>query len=835
MTRMKLSLPFSNKLKKILTYSREEAVRLCNDSIQPEHLMLGIIRDGDNQAYNILHGSLDIQHYKHILEDNVKNGDTAAAAPVEMTVSDETSDILRLSMLEAKLMKSGQIKTEHILLGFLKRGMMQATEYLSNNGISYNKVVAALTKETTPKADISYDEEDEEDGPPANRNKGNYTTKTTEKSGNTDTPAIDSFGVDITAAAREGKLDPVVGREREIERIAQILSRRKKNNPVLIGEPGVGKSAIVEGLAMRIMDRKVSRVLFDKRIVSLDMSSIVAGTKYRGQFEERMRAIINELKAHPEIVVFIDEIHGIIGAGNQAGQMDAANMMKPALSRGELQCIGATTLDEYRKSIEKDGALERRFQKIIVEPTSAEETKIILRNIKDRYEAHHNVTYTEEAIDACVNLTERYVTDRYFPDKAIDALDEAGSRMHISNVSVPKEIEQQERLIDEAVKQKERLVKEQDYEGAADYRDREKALKAELAQMKADWEARYTETREIVDADQVACTVSLMTGVPVSKIATDEGMRLKGMRQELKSKVIAQDAAIDKLASAIQRSRIGLKDPNRPIGTFMFLGPTGVGKTYLAKKLAELMFSSADALVRIDMSEYMEKFTVSRLVGAPPGYVGYEEGGMLTERVRRKPYSIVLLDEIEKAHTDVFNILLQVMDDGRLTDSNGRTVDFRNTVIIMTSNVGTRQLKDFGHGIGFSAMESKDDKQLSRSIIQKALNKQFSPEFLNRIDEIITFDQLDLDAILKIIDIELEGVYKRIGSMGYRLQLDDDAKEFIAKKGYDKQFGARPLRRAIQHYLEDGIAEMVVEQEVTEGDTIVAYLDNDSVKFKKKD
>ncbi len=832
---MKLTLPFSNKLKKILTYSREEAVRLRNDSIQPEHLMLGIIRDGDNQAYNILHGSLDIQHYKQILEDNVRNGSASEAAPTEMTVSDETSDILRLSMLEAKLLKSGQIKTEHILLGFLKRGMMQATEYLSNNGISYNKVFASLTKETSPKADISYDEEDEEDAPPASRNKSNYTTKTAEKSGNTDTPAIDSFGVDITAAAREGKLDPVVGREKEIERIAQILSRRKKNNPVLIGEPGVGKSAIVEGLAMRIIERKVSRVLFDKRIVSLDMSSIVAGTKYRGQFEERMRAVIKELKAHPEIIVFIDEIHGIIGAGNQAGQMDAANMMKPALSRGELQCIGATTLDEYRKSIEKDGALERRFQKIVVDPTSAEETKIILRNIKERYEAHHNVTYTEEALDACVNLTERFVTDRYFPDKAIDALDEAGARTHISNVSVPKEIEQQEKLIDEAVKQKERLVKEQDYEGAADYRDREKALKAQLTQMKADWEARYTETREVVDADQVANTVSLMTGVPVSKIATDEGMRLKGMRQELKSKVIAQDTAIDKLASAIQRSRIGLKDPNRPIGTFMFLGPTGVGKTYLAKKLAELMFGSADALIRVDMSEYMEKFTVSRLVGAPPGYVGYEEGGMLTERVRRKPYSIVLLDEIEKAHTDVFNLLLQVMDDGRLTDSNGRTVDFRNTVIIMTSNVGTRQLKDFGHGIGFSAMESKDDKQLSRGIIQKALNKQFSPEFLNRIDEIITFDQLDLDAILKIIDIELDGVYKRIESMGYKLQLDDDAKEFVAKKGYDKQFGARPLRRAIQHYLEDGIAEMVVEQEVASGDTIVAYLDNDCVKFKKKD
>ncbi len=832
---MKLTLPFSNKLKKILTYSREEAVRLRNDSIQPEHLMLGIIRDGDNQAYNILHGSLDIQHYKQILEDNVRNGSASDAAPTEMTVSDETSDILRLSMLEAKLLKSGQIKTEHILLGFLKRGMMQATEYLSNNGISYNKVFASLTKETSPKADISYDEEDEEDAPPASRNKSNYTTKTAEKSGNTDTPAIDSFGVDITVAAREGKLDPVVGREKEIERIAQILSRRKKNNPVLIGEPGVGKSAIVEGLAMRIIERKVSRVLFDKRIVSLDMSSIVAGTKYRGQFEERMRAVIKELKAHPEIIVFIDEIHGIIGAGNQAGQMDAANMMKPALSRGELQCIGATTLDEYRKSIEKDGALERRFQKIVVDPTSAEETKIILRNIKERYEAHHNVTYTEEALDACVNLTERFVTDRYFPDKAIDALDEAGARTHISNVSVPKEIEQQEKLIDEAVKQKERLVKEQDYEGAADYRDREKALKAQLTQMKADWEARYTETREVVDADQVANTVSLMTGVPVSKIATDEGMRLKGMRQELKSKVIAQDTAIDKLASAIQRSRIGLKDPNRPIGTFMFLGPTGVGKTYLAKKLAELMFGSADALIRVDMSEYMEKFTVSRLVGAPPGYVGYEEGGMLTERVRRKPYSIVLLDEIEKAHTDVFNLLLQVMDDGRLTDSNGRTVDFRNTVIIMTSNVGTRQLKDFGHGIGFSAMESKDDKQLSRGIIQKALNKQFSPEFLNRIDEIITFDQLDLDAILKIIDIELDGVYKRIESMGYKLQLDDDAKEFVAKKGYDKQFGARPLRRAIQHYLEDGIAEMVVEQEVASGDTIVAYLDNDCVKFKKKD
>ena len=638
--------------------------------------------------------------------------------------------------------------------------------------------------------------------------------------------------MDITRAALEGKLDPVVGREKEIERIAQILSRRKKNNPVLIGEPGVGKSAIVEGLALRIINRKVSRILFDKRIISLDMSTVVAGTKYRGQFEERMRAIINELKENPDIIIFIDEIHNLVGAGNQAGQMDAANMMKPALARGELQCIGATTLDEYRKSIEKDGALERRFQKIIVEPTTVEETKIILHNIKDRYEAHHNVTYTEEALDACVNLTERYVTDRFFPDKAIDALDEAGSRVHINNINVPKEIEQQEQLIDEAVRDKEKAVKGQDYERAADFRDKEKTLREQLNKMKAAWESTLVENRETVDADKVAETVSIMTGIPVSKMAQDEGIRLKGMRQELKTKVIAQDDAIDKLVSAIQRSRIGLKDPNRPIGTFMFLGPTGVGKTYLAKKLAEHMFGSSDALVRIDMSEYMEKFTVSRLVGAPPGYVGYEEGGMLTEKVRRKPYSIVLLDEIEKAHPDVFNILLQVMDDGRLTDSNGRTVDFRNTVIIMTSNVGTRQLKDFGRGVGFSAMAGMDDKQVSRSVIQKALNKQFSPEFLNRIDEIITFDQLDLEAITRIIDIELESVFRRIETLGYRLTIEAAAKKFIAEKGYDKQFGARPLRRAIQQHLEDGISEMIVESDLQPGNTINAYLDEEHIKFK---
>jgi len=832
---MKLSLPYSDKLKQILTYSREEAVRLRCNSIEPEHLMLGIIRDGENHAFNILQNELllNLQEYKHKLEDNLKDNNPHSSTDEELIVGEETSNILRLGLLEAKLLKSDHINSEHILLGFMKHTTIPAMQYLNSNGISYNRVLEKLVqKPTTPKADIDFDDEEEDDTPPSSRRKSsNSTTKSTGSSKMTDTPAIDSFGVDITKAASEGKLDPVVGREKEIERIAQILSRRKKNNPVLIGEPGVGKSAIVEGLALRIINRKVSRILFDKRIISLDMATVVAGTKYRGQFEERMRAIINELKANPNIIIFIDEIHNIVGAGNQAGQMDAANMMKPALSRGELQCIGATTLDEYRKSIEKDGALERRFQKIIVEPTSIEETKIILHNIKDRYEAHHNVSYTEEALNACVNLTERYVTDRFFPDKAIDALDEAGSRVHILNINVPKEIEQQEHLIDEAVHGKEMAVKAQDYERAADFRDKEKTLREQLKQMKAEWEKTLVESRETVDADKVAETISIMTGIPVSKMAQDEGIRLKGMRQELKNKVIAQDDAIDKLVSAIQRSRIGLKDPNRPIGTFMFLGPTGVGKTYLAKKLAEHMFGSTDALIRIDMSEYMEKFTVSRLVGAPPGYVGYEEGGMLTEKVRRKPYSIVLLDEIEKAHPDVFNILLQVMDDGRLTDSIGRTVDFRNTVIIMTSNVGTRQLKDFGRGVGFSAMEGLDDKQVSRSVIQKALNKQFSPEFLNRIDEIITFDQLELDAIMKIIDIELEVVFQRIQSMGYQLKLNNDAKMFIAQKGYDKQFGARPLRRAIQQYLEDGISELIVESQVQKGTIINANLDNDKIVF----
>ncbi len=837
---MRLSLPFSEKLKQILTYSREEAVRLRNNSIEPEHIILGIIRDGENHAFDILQHKmlLNIKACKEHLEQRLRN-DTDKTVNADITVSEETSNILRLSLLEAKLMRSSLIDTEHILLGLLKRTKTSATEYLNQNDVTYNKVAASITHKTTSNSNTDFDDDDEEDLPPTSRSKDSSDRMTDKKTAekrqtSTDTPAIDSFGTDITQAARDGKLDPVVGRTKEIERIAQILARRKKNNPVLIGEPGVGKSAIVEGLALRIIERKVSRTLFDKRIVALDMSTIVAGTKYRGQFEERMKNIISELKANPNIIVFIDEIHNIVGAGNQAGQMDAANMMKPALARGELQCIGATTLDEYRKSIEKDGALERRFQKIIVEPTTVEETKIILHNICGRYEEHHNVTYTEEALNACVNLTERYVTDRFFPDKAIDVMDEAGSHVHVNNIYVPKEIEAQEQLIDEAVRHKEASVKRQNYEQAAEYRDQEKHLREELTRMKESWQANMTETREVVDADRVAETVSMMTGIPVSKMAQDEGIRLKDMRQELKSKVIAQDQAIDKLVSAIQRSRIGLKDPNRPIGTFMFLGPTGVGKTYLAKKLAEHMFGSPDALIRIDMSEYMEKFTVSRLVGAPPGYVGYEEGGMLTEKVRRKPYSIVLLDEIEKAHPDVFNILLQVMDDGRLTDSNGRTVDFRNTVIIMTSNVGTRQLKDFGRGIGFSAMEGMNDQQVSRSVIQKALNKQFSPEFLNRIDEILTFDQLELSAILRIIDIELKALYQRIESMGYTLEIEPAAKEFIANKGYDKQFGARPLRRAIQQHIEDGIAEIIVEGQVSAGQTILAYLEDNKVKFKKK-
>ena len=614
---------------------------------------------------------------------------------------------------------------------------------------------------------------------------------------------------------------------KEIERLAQILSRRKKNNPILIGEPGVGKSAIVEGLALRIVEKKVSRILFDKRVIALDMTAVVAGTKYRGQFEERIRSILNELKKNPNIILFIDEIHTIVGAGSAAGSMDAANMLKPALARGEIQCIGATTLDEYRQNIEKDGALERRFQKVIVEPTTAEETLQILKNIKDKYEDHHNVNYTDAALEACVKLTNRYITDRNFPDKAIDALDEAGSRVHLTNITAPKEIEEQEKLIDEMKSLKNEAVRLQNFELAASYRDKEKEYTNQLDTLKEEWEKSLKENRETVDDEQIAEVVSMMSGVPVQRMAQAEGMKLLGMKDDLLSKVIGQDKAIATLVKAIQRSRVGLKDPNKPIGTFMFLGPTGVGKTHLAKELAKLMFGSADALIRIDMSEYMEKFTVSRLVGAPPGYVGYEEGGQLTEKVRRKPYSIVLLDEIEKAHPDVFNILLQVMDEGRLTDSYGRTVDFKNTIVIMTSNIGTRQLKEFGKGIGFAAQIRTDDKEYSRSVITKALNKSFAPEFINRLDEIITFDQLDLNALTRIIDIELKGLYSRVEHIGYKLVIDEDAKKFVATKGYDVQFGARPLKRAIQNNLEDGISELILGSEMAAGDTIKVSYDKE--------
>ena len=626
---------------------------------------------------------------------------------------------------------------------------------------------------------------------------------------------------------RRRQVDPVVGREREIERLAQILSRRKKNNPVLIGEPGVGKSAIVEGLALRIVQKKVSRILFDKRVVMLDMASVVAGTKYRGQFEERIRSIINELQKNPNVILFIDEIHTIVGAGAAAGSMDAANMLKPALARGEIQCIGATTLDEYRKNIEKDGALERRFQKVIVEPTTPEETLQILRNIKEKYEDHHNVSYTDEALEACVKLAERYITDRNFPDKAIDALDEAGSRVHLTNINVPKEIEEQEKLIEDARVLKAEAVKSQNFELAASYRDREKELSARLDEMKEEWEARLKDDRQLVGEEEIANVISMMSGIPVQRMAQAEGLKLAGMKEDLQAKVVAQDAAIEKLTKAILRSRVGLKDPNRPIGTFMFLGPTGVGKTHLAKQLAKYMFGSSDALIRIDMSEYMEKYTVSRMIGAAPGYVGYEEGGQLTEKVRRKPYSIVLLDEIEKAHSDVFNILLQVLDEGRLTDNYGRTIDFKNTVIIMTSNIGTRQLKEFGRGVGFAAQARTDDNEYSRSVIQKALNKTFAPEFLNRLDEIITFDQLSLDAITKIVDIELKGLYERIEAIGYKMVVDDEAKRFLAAKGYDVQFGARPLKRAIQNYLEDGLSELIVSAGLQPGDTVNVSVDKE--------
>lgn len=824
---------FTQRVSDIIMYSKEEANRLRNSYIGPEHLLLGLIREGEGKAIEILFNlQINLQDIKNQLEVIVKNNaENDTTYDENISFNDKASKVLKLCILEAKLLRNIAADSEHILLAIMKVKDNAAFHVLESNGVTYEKIKLTLQPDTHAGLGFSEDEDEDEDirqSPSGNKsNAAQQQARPAQKKPANDTPVLDNFGTDMTKAAEEGKLDPVVGRVKEIERLAQILSRRKKNNPILIGEPGVGKSAIVEGLALRIVEKKVSRILFDKRVIALDMTAVVAGTKYRGQFEERIRSILNELKKNPNIILFIDEIHTIVGAGSAAGSMDAANMLKPALARGEIQCIGATTLDEYRQNIEKDGALERRFQKVIVEPTTAEETLQILKNIKDKYEDHHNVNYTDAALEACVKLTNRYITDRNFPDKAIDALDEAGSRVHLTNITAPKEIEEQEKLIDEMKSLKNEAVRLQNFELAASYRDKEKEYTNQLDTLKEEWEKSLKENRETVDDEQIAEVVSMMSGVPVQRMAQAEGMKLLGMKDDLLSKVIGQDKAIATLVKAIQRSRVGLKDPNKPIGTFMFLGPTGVGKTHLAKELAKLMFGSADALIRIDMSEYMEKFTVSRLVGAPPGYVGYEEGGQLTEKVRRKPYSIVLLDEIEKAHPDVFNILLQVMDEGRLTDSYGRTVDFKNTIVIMTSNIGTRQLKEFGKGIGFAAQVRTDDKEYSRNVITKALNKSFAPEFINRLDEIITFDQLDLDALTRIINIELKGLYSRVENIGYKLVIDKDAKKFVATKGYDVQFGARPLKRAIQNNLEDGISELILGSEMAAGDTIKVSYDKE--------
>ena len=839
---------FTQRVSDVIQYSKEEANRLRNSHIKPEHLLLGLIREGEGKAVRILE-SLDVnlQRIKTALETELRmQADAPDTYSDDISFDIHTSRILRMSILEARFLKSPTTDTEHMLLAIMKENQNKASQILEENKVTYQKIWDKLVPKTEPQSGLDFGEEDEDEEDGISRRtpeSGGHTTHSSDSQNTTrirqqkpdnDTPVLDSFGTDMTKLAAEGKLDPVVGREKEIERLAQILSRRKKNNPILIGEPGVGKSAIVEGLALRIIEKKVSRILFGKRVVALDMTAIVAGTKYRGQFEERIRAILTELKKNPNVILFIDEIHNIVGAGSAAGSMDAANMLKPALARGEIQCIGATTLDEYRQNIEKDGALERRFQKVIVEPTSPEETLQILRNIKDKYEEHHNVTYTDAALEACVKLTDRYISDRHFPDKAIDALDEAGARVHLTNITVPKEIEEQEQLIGEAQKNKTDAVRLQDFELAASFRDREKTLMEQLDIMKAKWEESLRENREKVDDTQIADVVSMMSGVPVQRMAQAEGNKLRGMKDALLSKVIAQDKAVETLVKAIRRSRMGLKDPNKPIGTFLFLGPTGVGKTHLAKELAKEMFGSSDALIRIDMSEYMDKYTVSRLIGAPPGYVGYDEGGQLTEKVRRKPYSIVLFDEIEKAHPDVYNLLLQVMDEGRLTDSYGRTVDFKNTVIILTSNIGTRQLKEFGKGIGFAVQtrDEKDEKEYSRSVITKALNKSFAPEFINRLDEIITFDQLDIDALQKIIDIELKGLYQRMEGLGYKLVIDDEAKRFVASKGYDVQFGARPLKRSIQNLLEDGIAELLLNEEPRPDATIHVSMDAEGKELK---
>lgn len=841
---------FSPKVSEILAYSREEANRLASRSVGPEHLVLGILREKNSLLHLLFQRmNINLNDVKNELEDKVRQDViTEAIIGSELVLNEQASNILKLAVLEARIQHTQMVDVQHLILAILHDQVNNgAKEVLEGNHMTYEDTLTYLKtqKSSNAKPSDSFgmpDEEEEEEETISSNGggKNNATTKTVNGNQKKGTPVLDNFSTDLTKAAAEGKLDKVVGREKEIQRVTEILCRRKKNNPILIGEPGVGKSAIVEGLAQLIVQHKTSPVLFNKRVVNLDLTAIVAGTKYRGQFEERIRSLINELEKNPDIIVFIDEIHTMIGAGSTPGSMDAANIMKPALARGVIQCIGATTIDEYRKSIEKDGALERRFQKVMVEPTTAEETLTILHNIKDRYELHHHVNYTDEALKACVKLTERYISDRYFPDKAIDALDEVGSRVHLQHAEMPEELVEKQKELEQTIQKKQQAVKNQDFELAAAYRDRQTNLERQIDELNRQWTSDDNTTRQTITEDEVAEVVSMMAGVPVQRIAEAENVRLRNMGDVLKAQVIAQDNAIEKMVKAIQRNRVGIKDPNHPIGVFMFLGPTGVGKTYLAKKLAEYMFGSDDALIRVDMSEYSESFNTSRLVGAPPGYVGYEEGGQLTEKVRRHPYSIILLDEIEKAHGNIFNMLLQVLDEGRLTDGNGRLVDFRNTVIIMTSNAGTRQLKEFGHGVGFNAggntgiSLNDKDKEYARSIIQKSLSKQFAPEFLNRLDEIITFDQLDLKAIKKIIDIELKGLYKRIESLGYQLTITDNAKEFVATKGYDVQFGARPLKRAIQNYIEDGVCEKLLSGELHEGDTIaVSKIPNkDELQFK---
>ncbi|MCQ2083328.1 MAG: ATP-dependent Clp protease ATP-binding subunit [Bacteroidaceae bacterium] len=832
----------SDELNSVLLLSREEAERLSCPEVQPQHILLGIMRDDSNRASGMLRSlEIDMDDLKHRLEAIPQNGEMAEAkVPVEkIALSATVTRLLRISMLEARLERCDEAYSRHLLLAIARDSSSQAWQVLSGYGIDYQTLKSIGTDAAVPPVTMGMesgtgDDEDDDDGyapvgnGSAQAKAGTSTTKT--KSG-TSTPVLDSFSTDITRQAKDGKLDPVVGRAKEIERLSQILTRRKKNNPILIGEPGVGKSSIVEGLAQRIVDRRISPMLLGKRVLSLDMAAVVAGTKYRGQFEERLRSIIQELKKNPDIILFIDEIHTIVGAGSAPGSMDAANMLKPALSRGDLQCIGATTVDEYRKSIEKDGALERRFQKIIVEATTADETLEILKNLRQRYEDHHGVTYTDKALEQCVALAGRYITDRAFPDKAIDVMDEAGSRTHLGGITLPKEIEDKERETDAARDEKTKAVSCQDFELAARLRDREKALETELETMKRNWEESLRSQRRTVDEDSIAAVVSMMTGIPVQKLASDETVRLKQLAPVLKSRVIAQETAIDTLSKAIRRSRTGLKNPNRPIGSFLFLGPTGVGKTLLAKELAIQMFGSADAIIRVDMSEFMEKFAVSRLTGAPPGYVGYEEGGQLTEKVRRKPYSIVLFDEIEKAHQDVFNILLQVMDEGRLTDSDSRTVDFRNTIIIMTSNIGSRQIQEYGNGIGFGTSDSST-QTARQEIVRKALNKSFAPEFINRIDEIITFNQLDRDAIGLIVDTELLQLERRMTELGYELEVTDDARAFLADKGYSREYGARPLKRAIQTYVEDKLSELLLDVDIPAGSVLKVRADENRTDLK---